>query len=258
MPDRLNEAVREFTRTVLNPFDLDALLQQVTEKASSTLRARGTGIMLEGDDGELGFAAASNDLVREVELAQDRTGTGPCVEAFTTNEIVVVEDLCTDTRWDDYGERATQLGLRSVVGVPLNAWGQTIGVLNVYRGEPAAWSQMDLEACELLAAMAAGYILNASQMQAQHELSEHLQAALESRGVIERAKGIIMGREGVDAATAFESLRQASMKRNEKLRDVARQIVAHAGDDIAAHPDGPADPPARDHSNHRPSHSRGR
>lgn len=241
MPDRLNEAVREFTRTVLNPFDLDALLQRVTEKATSALEATGTGIMLEGDDGELGFAAASNDLVRDVELVQDRAGVGPCVEAFATNEIVVVEDLRTDGRWQDYRERATRLGLRSVVGVPLNAWGQTIGVLNVYRGEPTAWSVTDLEACELLAAMAAGYILNASQMQAQHELSEHLQAALASRGIIERAKGIIMGREGVEAATAFETLRQASMKRNEKLRDVARRIVEHAGDDVPERREGPAE-----------------
>ena len=233
MPDRLNDAIREFTRSVVNPFDLDALLTSVTEKATSALQAAGAGIMLEGDDGDLGFAAASSDIVTEMELIQDRIGEGACAEAFARNEVIVVEDLHATSRWPDYSRRAKELGLGSVIGAPLNAWGQTIGVMNVYRFEPGSWSDADREACELLAAMAAGYILSASQMQAQHQLAEHLQAALASRGIIERAKGIIMISEGVDAATAFDRLRTASMARNQKLRDVAQQVVDRVGDESA-------------------------
>lgn len=120
-----------------------------------------------------------------------------------------------------------ELGLRAVIGVPLTAWGQTIGVLNLYRDRPTSWSDTDIEGAEMLAAMGASYIPGATRMQVQNELAENLHAALAARGTIERAKGIIMQREGVDAHTAFDRLRTTSTNGNQKLRDVARQIIEH-------------------------------
>lgn len=225
MPERLRQAVHEFVRTMHNPYDLDDLLDRLLAHATSALGCAGAGIMLEDDRGRLAFAAASSEMVMQVERVQSETHTGVCYEAFTKGEVLAVSDLTVTDRWAGYAERVVEFGLRAVIGVPLTAWGQTIGVLNLYRDRPTSWSDADVEAAEMLAAMGASYILGATRMQAQSELAEQLQTALASRGTIERAKGIIMQREGVDADAAFDRLRTVSMNRNQKLRDVARAII---------------------------------
>lgn len=225
---RLLDAVRTFTGAILNPFDRDQLLDRLIEQIMVTLDAQGAGIMLDDARGHLAYAASSGERVGQVEVAQERTRTGACYQAYTTGEIVAVADLEVEERWPGYVQRALPLGFRSVIGVPLHAWGQTIGVLNVYRERPGEWTPDEVDACEMLAALGAGYILSASQMQAQHNLAEQLQAALDSRGVIERAKGILMHRDSIDANTAFELLRKTSMDTNRKLRDVAQQFVDDA------------------------------
>jgi GAF domain-containing protein len=221
----LIDVIHEFTNSLLNPYDLDELLVRLTGHATAVLDAAGAGIMLESRDGSLDFAAASCPAVTEIERHQDHVRSGTCHEAFVTNTTITVDDIEATDRWPTYRAKALELGLRSVIGVPLNAHGQTIGVLNVYRPEPGPWSSDDVEACEILAAMGAGYILHANQLRASQELAEQLQEALDSRAIIERAKGLLMATEQVDAETAFKGLRQASMDANRKLRDIARDIV---------------------------------
>jgi GAF domain-containing protein len=222
---RLLEAVREFTSTILNPYDLQELLQRLTEHATRSIDGEGAGVMLVGRDG-LAFAAASNEAVVEIEALQGRVEEGACHHAFTADEVVVVEDLAATDRWPNYRERALGLGLHAVMGCPMRAWGQKIGVLNVYRAEPGPWSAEDIEATEILTAMGAGYVLHANQLRAQHELADQLQTALESRDTIGQAKGVLMARHGVDAEAAFKMLRDVSQRSNVKLRDVAARIVA--------------------------------
>jgi GAF domain-containing protein len=221
----LIDVIHEFTNSLLNPYDLDELLVRLTGHATAVLDAAGAGIMLESRDGSLDFAAASCPAVTEIERHQDHVRSGACHEAYVTNTTITVDDIETADRWPTYRTKALELGLSSVIGVPLNAHGQTIGVLNVYRADPGPWSSEDVEACEILAAMGAGYILHANQLRASQELAEQLQEALDSRAIIERAKGLLMATEQVDAETAFKGLRQASMDANCKLRDIARDIV---------------------------------
>jgi GAF domain-containing protein len=231
--EQLLEAIREFTTAILNPYDLQDLLHRLLDHTTIVTGAQGAGIMLEGRDG-LGFAAASDDLVIDVEVTQDRVESGPCHEAFRTNEIVAVDDLSAEDRWPAYRQRATELGFQAVVGIPLNAWGRTIGVLDLYRRAAGPLDDAEVDAAEIMATMGAGYILHAHQSVAQHELATQLQSALESRDTIGQAKGILMARHGVDADEAFGMLRTLSQRTNHKLRDVARDLVeggAAAGTD---------------------------
>lgn len=224
--DDLLVVIREFTGTILNPFDLPALLHDVTGHAMRVVGAAGAGIMLEDADGEPRFAAASDDRIVEIELVQERIEEGACYEAFSTNQVVAVADLAADDRWPTYRDRACHHGFASVVGVPLNAFGRTIGVINVYRSEPGAWTNEDLAAAEVHAAMAAGYIVNSLQVRAQSHLTDQLQQAIASRDLIGQAKGLLMARDGSDPDTAFEVLRQMSHHSNRKLREVAADIVS--------------------------------
>ncbi|MEX0868840.1 MAG: GAF and ANTAR domain-containing protein, partial [Nitriliruptoraceae bacterium] len=162
---------------------------------------------------------------RAAERYQGRVEEGVCHDAFTTNRTLVVDDLGATDQWPNYTTRARELGFEAVIGVPLNVHRTTIGVLNVYRDTPRAWSHQDIESCEILAAMAAGYVLYASALQDQTELSGQLQQALQSRAVIEQAKGVLMAREQIDDAAAFAWLRNASMNANRRLHDIAREVV---------------------------------
>ncbi|MEX2627249.1 MAG: GAF and ANTAR domain-containing protein [Ilumatobacteraceae bacterium] len=227
MQDHLRVVVVEFTHALLEPYDLAELLHRVTEHAVRVTQGVGAGIML-WNGSDLEFAAASSDAVTAAERFQGRVEEGVCHDAFTTNRTLVVDDLGATDQWPNYTTRARELGFEAVIGVPLNVHRTTIGVLNVYRDTPRAWSHQDIESCEILAAMAAGYVLYASALQNQTQLSGQLQHALESRAVIEQAKGVLMAREQIDGETAFKRLREASMNANRRLRDIAHEIVAAA------------------------------
>jgi GAF domain-containing protein len=221
----LLDALRTFTREIVNPYDPQELLHRLTDQAVTLTRSRSAGVMLAGHKG-LGFAAASDDDAVEIELVQDRIQAGPCYDAFTTNHRQAVADLRGTTTWGEYRDRALALGSRSVLGVPLHAAGQTIGVLNVYRTDAGTWGQGDIDAAEVLASMAAAYVMHASRSRSQNDLAEQLQYALEGRDLIGQAKGILIARHGLSADEAFEALRVCSQNTNTKLRDVAEKLVA--------------------------------
>jgi GAF domain-containing protein len=221
-------AIREFTTSILNPYDVDDLLHRLTDHADIVTGSQGTGVVLAGHRG-LAFAAASDDQVVEIEVLQDRIASGACHEAFATDQLVIVDDLAGEDRWPEYCERAVELGFRAVVGVPMRACGQTIGVLNIYRRDPGAWNEADIEGAEILTAMGAGYVLHANHLRAQHDLTDQLETALGSRDVIGQAKGLLIERHGVDAAEAFAMLRMASQNGNLKRREVAAKLVANEG-----------------------------
>ena len=200
-------------------------MHRLTEHTTQVVDAVGAGIMLADDSGKLDFVAATEELVVEVERHQSRVGQGACHEAFATNAIVAIDDLTVEERWPEYTQLAIESGLLSVLGVPMNAHGQTIGVFNIYRDRPTHWTDDDVKAAEILTAMGAGYVLNANQLRAQQGLAEQLEQAVDSRDLIGQAKGILMARAEVDADRAFEILRERSQGSNRKLREVAQDVV---------------------------------
>lgn len=113
----------------------------------------------------------------------------------------------------------------------MTAFGQTIRVIVFYREVPSTWSPEDVDAGEIITAMEAGYVLSASHLRAQHNLSEQLHEAIASRDTIGQAKGVLTARKEVTADIAFEILRERSQAENRKLRDLAADIVAREGED---------------------------
>lgn len=223
---RLLAAIREFTDTIVSPYDLQGLLYQLTGYAAALTGAQGAGIMLaDRASGLLGFAAASDDRVAGLEVLQDHLEAGPCHEVFVGNALGAVADLQGDGRWPAFERRASQLGVRAVASVPMHTWGQTIGVIDIYRDRPGPWRPDDLEAARIITALGAGYVLHVSQLQAQFEVVDHLRGALESRDVIGQAKGILMARHGIDATTALARLRSMSQDAGVELHVFADRLV---------------------------------
>ena len=142
--------------------------------------------------------------------------------------VVRIDAMDTDTRWPAFGAAALARGVGSSMSMPLDLSGESVGGLNVYGREPGAFSEQDELLAKGFAVQASVVISNAQAYWAASELTRNLTVAMESRAVIEQAKGILIARHGLGDDEAFDRLRQQSQTENRKLRDVATEIVDQA------------------------------
>lgn len=204
----------------------EATVQHVrgAEEASVTLLSGGRSTQ-----------AISYGATSELSLAADRlqyeAGTGPCLDAARTNQPVVVEDMLRDDRWKGVLEGMAREGIRSSLSIPLPIRGEAIGSLNIYSGKAAAFGADSLGLGDRLAIFAAVAVASAVAHVKAAEQAENLQLAMESRAVIEQAKGIVMARVGCDADAAFQLLVEQSQHQNRKLREIAAELVSRVVSD---------------------------
>ncbi len=165
----------------------------------------------------------TDPLALRVDEIQYETSQGPCVDSIRDHEVVETPDLLADDRWPLFGQRASEAtGIRSMVGFRLFVREDTLGALNLYSTQVAAFDDESRQMGSLFAAHAALAMASA----AEHEHGEHLENALESSRVIGVAVGILMEQSSVDRAGAFRILSLASQRSNVKLRELAERIVA--------------------------------
>lgn len=212
---------------MLEPYDVDRMLRLLTDQVVVVLGVDAAGVSLATGDGEhLQFVTATDDDIAAVEEPQGTDGEGPSHEAYLTGEQVTVADLELDQRWPTYRQVGLDRGVRAVAGIPMPVSDQRIGALNLYRYQPHTWGDEELEAAQLLADMAAGYMIHANRADDEKARSEdNLQRALESRDVIGQAKGVLMSRHRLTAEESFAVLRRTSQARNVKLREIADMVV---------------------------------
>lgn len=178
-----------------------------------------------GDDGGYRTAAASsNDAVTLDEL-QDALREGPCVDALERGREHLVQDLDHDGPWPRFRTRAREVGFGSRLALPLLAGRRPVGALNVFAADPQGFTEQDVQPARRIAAPAAATLADA---RAYRRLTEQLQGALESRAVIEQAKGVLATQRRGDPDEASALLRQASPDHNRKLRDIARAVIARS------------------------------
>lgn len=219
------ETLSGFAKTLLVPYDVDAVLEGLTEHVTDVLGLVGSGVTLM-QDGQLQFANAVNAAAIELEQAQHDHQRGPCLDAIREGEIVAIVDLGQHReRWPEYVATADQHGVHSVAGIPLTLANQAIGALNLYAAQPRDWSTQDLVAARVLADMATGYLVNASKLDQQRRLNEQLQRALEHRLVIEQAKGITANAHNATVDVAFALIRRHARNHNTSIQTIAEAIV---------------------------------
>lgn len=226
---RLRALVSEYARTTLGRYDISDVLYRLSDRALEALDVDGAGISVAGPDGRLRFVTATDETVVRIEERQVDSGQGPCHDAFDARDRVVVPDLrdLADDRWGDYPAFAVEHGCRSLAAFPMVVDDQPIGALDVYRRTVSEWDDETLDSAQLVADMATGLIVNHRTIEDSRALAEQLQRALESRVVIEQAKGILVERDGGDMASAFDRLRAHARSRQIKLREVAAHVVEH-------------------------------
>ena len=175
--------------------------------------------------------ATTGQLALDLDERQYERGHGPCLHAARTGELTEIADTRADSRWPDYMPRAAEHGALSSLSIPLAVDDdeQVTGALNVYAREPHAFDEDSRTAATRFGPYAAVAAGDLHAYQAARDRADKLQAALENRGVIDQAKGILMARHKLTADQAFQVLAQMSMKTNRKLHAIADDLV-HTGE----------------------------
>jgi GAF domain-containing protein len=217
--------VSEFSGRLLTPYDVDTVLKDLMARLAQIFDLAGAGTAL-AEEGELratvGFPAGV-DALEQIESGQQ---AGPCIEAFRRGEVVAIADLDEYAdRWPAYWAAARERGLGATAGIPLRLGDQAVGAVELYAEGRRAWPAEDLEAAVVLADMVTAYLINASKIRQQEQLTEQLQSALESRTVIEQAKGMIAARNSVTIDDAFELIRRHARTHHVTVRAVSDAIV---------------------------------
>lgn len=218
--------LRELSRVVLVDRTLDDVLGDITRIAATGIPgAEATSITLLRDDKAF-TAAYHGEMALAADELQYERGYGPCMDAGRGGVLLRIDDMRTETRWPDYVARVQSTGARSSLSVPLPYQGTFIGALNNYSSVAGAFASPEsLEAGLEVAEVVAIAVANADAHWQLGEQARNMRLAMESRAVIEQAKGVLMAQRHVDADQAFEILREASQRYNRKLRDIALGIV---------------------------------
>lgn len=222
----LREAFSHYAEALLAQYEVGDVLYALTDQVVSVLGIDGAGVSLGLTRDGLRFVTATDQRTASIEQVQAASGEGPCYEAFRSGASVAVDDLRHEQRWPEYRDAAAELQIRAVAGIPMPVSHNRIGALNLYASEPREWTADELGVAQLLANVASGYILHGRQLDESRTLAGQLQRALDSRIVIEQAKGILAGRHGIDISAAFERLRNHSRDNHARIHEVCRQVIA--------------------------------
>lgn len=219
----------ELADSLVDDFDVVELLSVLADRCSEVTGVAAVGLMLASPDGELRVLASSSEAMRLLELFQAEADQGPCVDCYRSGRPVVSPDLNGgDGAWPDFAPRAVEAGFLSVHALPMRLRGRTIGALNMYRAERGQMVADDVIAAQALADVATIAILQHRAALEAQVLNEQLQRALNSRIVIEQAKGVVAERAGLDMDQSFARLRRHARNHNLRLADVAQAVSSKA------------------------------
>lgn len=216
----------DYAKTIARRYDIGDVLYRLTDQVVEVLGCDGAGVSVVDAADSLRFVTATDDRIVRIDEAQIDLGEGPCQQAHRTGEVVIARDLTAEGRWPGYTAQALEQGGRAVLGIPMAVDDRQVGALNVYNRRRRDWSDEDVRIAVLLADMATGYILNAMALDESQRTTQQLQHALQSRVVVEQAKGVLVERHQIDAADAFERLRGHSRQHRRRIHDIARAVVA--------------------------------
>jgi GAF domain-containing protein len=201
-------------------------LRAVCTAAAELFAVDGAGLLTVDAEEVLRAVAASDDDASWMERAHERTGEGPCVDAITFDTVIQSPDVQIDARWPSLAAELSEAPIRAVLGVPVHVGGTAIGSLNVYRSDVYDWDDSDVEAVCAFSGVVEHLLATALLAESREAVIGQLRHALESRVVIERAVGVLMGQRRVEAATAFQELRADARAQRRKVADVAAEILA--------------------------------
>ena len=224
-PVQLADVFVEMADTLVDDFDVIDFLHVLAERCVQLLGVSAAGLLLTDQQGALQVVAASSERTRLLELFQLQTDQGPCVDCFRTGQPVSVTDLPSAGRWPRFTAAAADVGFAAVHALPMRLRKEVIGALNLFDTNPGALDADKIRIGQAVADVATIGLLQQRAIHRRDLVTEQLQTALNSRVLIEQAKGVLAERLHVDVAEAFTLLRGGARRHNRRLSDLAQAIV---------------------------------
>jgi GAF domain-containing protein len=211
---------------LVDDFDVVDLLTGLSDRCVEVLDVSAAGVMFASPGNDLRLVASSSEAMHVVELFELQAREGPCLDAFHSGQRVETEILRSGSgRWPRFSIVAIEAGFRSVFALPLRLRDRTVGALNLFSVDETPMDEQDVLVAQGLADLATISVLQHGAATEMQRVNEQLNHALESRIVIEQAKGVVAERAGVDVAEAFVRLRSYARKNNLLLADVAAAAI---------------------------------
>ena len=223
---RIVETFVELADTMVDEFDVIEFLHRLAERCAELLDCAEAGLLLADAAGRLRVMASSSERSEALELLQSQRDEGPCVECYRQGEPVFSDDLSAeDERWPQFAPAAVQRGFRSVQALPMRVRGETIGAMNLFRSQVGRIAEPDLALGQGMADIAAIALLQERTVRESRGVIEGLQGALNSRVIIEQAKGMLSERSQIDVDEAFVRMRVYARNHNRRLSEVAQDLI---------------------------------
>jgi GAF domain-containing protein len=227
--ERLAQTFVELADTLVGGFDLMEFLHMLTERCVELLDASAAGLLLADGRGALRLVAASTEQARLAELFQIQNDEGPCLDCFRSGAAVIVSDISSPdaaARWPSFSAQAREMGFAAVHAIPMRLRDQVIGTLNLFSSTAGGLDPAVARAARALVDVATIGILQERATREQGMVAGQLQVALNSRVIIEQAKGVLSERLKVTPDQAFLVLRQYSRNNNRPLTQLASDVIS--------------------------------
>lgn len=223
---RVSTAFVKIADTLVADYDIFDLFHTLVDESVGILDAAAAGLLLADPAGELQLMASTSEESKLVEVLQLEAGTGPCVDCFRTGSVVTIDDIATGgSRWPQFQTAALGQGFQSVHAVPMRLRSRTIGALNLFGHEPGPLGAEDAAIAQAFAHVATISLLQQRADLESEIINGQLQRALNSRILIEQAKGVIAHTANVDMNAAFTLLRGYARANNQTIYETAEYII---------------------------------
>ncbi|RJT75127.1 ANTAR domain-containing protein [Arthrobacter cheniae] len=224
---RVSAAFVKIAQTLVDDYDVLDLLHTLVEECVDLLDATAAGLLLAGPDGVLQVMASTSEESHLMEILQQDSGAGPCVDCYVTGVPVTIRDIAgTEDRWPEFKELAAAQGYQSVHAFPMRVRGKAIGAMNLFRTETGEMSEEDIAIGQALADVSTISILQERTIREAATVNDQLQRALNSRVLVEQAKGMVAHTSNVNTNEAFQLLRTHARSHNTSLRDTAEAVLS--------------------------------
>src|SRR6202050_5057829 len=233
----VRHALDELGRLRFGEMRVEDAMHRVVQTTHTIFSVDGAGLMLANADHHLLNAAVSDVRMGHLEELQIRHQEGPCISAFDDKQLVRAEDLAQEMRWPSFSKHAVARGVRAVLASPIPYNQDAVGVVAVLSEQSRPWSAEGELALLALTDLAALLIASMLLGEQQTELAAQLQSALNSRAIIEQAKGVLIGQQGLSAHAAYAQLRGQARSERRKLAVVSPELVRSAVRDTAGSAD---------------------
>jgi len=222
---RLVEVFVKLADTLVDDYDVIDFLHTLTESAVELLDAQAAGLMLADQRGDVQVVASSSEESRMLELFELQHQQGPCIDSYRQGAQVSVDPDEAERRWPGFGAAVRASNFTSVHALPMRLRNETVGAMNIFLSRPGGLTEADLTLGQGMADMATIGLLQERAVKEKNTLAEQLQGALNSRILIEQAKGMFAERHDVDVSQAFTTLRAHARSMGQPLAAVANQVI---------------------------------